>query len=250
MLSNVAFYKLIASAPSQLQLPLEYFYRLLFGQLENELPVATKLIKSGVRMIDIGANRGLYTYAFSSICQHIESFEPQSSCSQIIEDYACFFRKKNITVHKVALSDQSGEVKLNIPVLKGRFNQTLATGCATTREIDGEYESIKVKCARLDDYNFDNVSFIKIDVEGHEGSVIRGGEDTLRRERPIILVEIVQEHCQPRDINSVFSQITALGFQGKFLLNNQWVDLHQFDLTTHQIPDSKEYINNFFFFPL
>ena len=42
---------------------------------------------------------------------------------------------------------------------------------------------------KLDDYEYNNVDFIKIDVEGFENQVILGAKETLIRNKPIIIVE-------------------------------------------------------------
>jgi hypothetical protein len=42
---------------------------------------------------------------------------------------------------------------------------------------------------RLDEYDFHDVSVMKVDVEGMEAAVLRGAEQTIRRERPVIFAE-------------------------------------------------------------
>lgn len=44
--------------------------------------------------------------------------------------------------------------------------------------------------ARLDDLSIEKVSFIKIDVEGAEPSVFRGGKKLIARDKPVVLSEI------------------------------------------------------------
>ena len=41
----------------------------------------------------------------------------------------------------------------------------------------------------MDDYEYHNVDFIKIDVEGFENQVVLGAKETLIRNKPIIIVE-------------------------------------------------------------
>jgi FkbM family methyltransferase len=48
----------------------------------------------------------------------------------------------------------------------------------------------KVSIKRLDDLHLDNISLIKIDVEGYELEVFEGGRETIQRNRPVILIEI------------------------------------------------------------
>lgn len=48
----------------------------------------------------------------------------------------------------------------------------------------------KVNVRSLDSYNLDTVDFIKMDVEGYEPKVIMGGEKLIKRDWPVLCVEI------------------------------------------------------------
>ena len=56
----------------------------------------------------------------------------------------------------------------------------------------------------------------KIDVEGHEYSVIEGAEATLLASKPALLLEIEQRHIG-RPINEVFDKILSMGYHGFFI---------------------------------
>ena len=60
------------------------------------------------------------------------------------------------------------------------------------------------------------VSFIKVDVEGHELEVFKGGVEALRQHRPNLLVEIEQRHS-PVPIEETFGFIQEQGYTGYFL---------------------------------
>ncbi len=47
-----------------------------------------------------------------------------------------------------------------------------------------------IATATLDSLEIQNVSFIKIDVEGHEVDVVKGGLELLAREKPVVLAEV------------------------------------------------------------
>jgi hypothetical protein len=46
----------------------------------------------------------------------------------------------------------------------------------------------------IDSFGFSDVTVMKIDVEGFEVEVLRGAEQTIRGNRPVILVEIAIEN--------------------------------------------------------
>jgi FkbM family methyltransferase len=179
--------------PQFLQLPLEFNLRKFRKDLEPELLELERLIPSGGRAIDIGANNGLYTYKLSQICDYVEAFEPQPVCADIIAAYKRYFHR-NITVHECALSNFNGTASLHIPVLQGRLRRTLATGIASLNEQDKVCDNLSVPVRKLDDYQFSEVVFIKIDVEGHEKQVLNGAKETILREKQILLIEIEQRH--------------------------------------------------------
>ena len=48
---------------------------------------------------------------------------------------------------------------------------------------------LKIKTERLDDYSFDRVDLLKIDVEGFEHEVLKGAENTINKFKPRIIIE-------------------------------------------------------------
>ena len=136
--------------------------------------------------MDIGANHGLYSYALNRLGLSVEAFEPQPWCVRTIRAWA----GERVNVHQVGLSDVEGTLALRMPVVDG----TRFTGYATFGAVEGESEVIEVPVRRLDDFGFTAVSFVKVDVEGHEARVLRGGEQTIAACRPTLLVEIEQRH--------------------------------------------------------
>ena len=59
------------------------------------------------------------------------------------------------------------------------------------------FKSFNVETKKLDDFNFLNkISFIKIDVEGHETEVIKGSLNIINKHKPILLVEIEEKHTK------------------------------------------------------
>jgi FkbM family methyltransferase len=244
--------------PKYLQLPFDFELRKLKNDLENELLELGNLIPAGNRAIDIGANEGLYTYKLSQICDHVESFEPQPVCADIISAYANRVSKK-IIVHNCALSNFHGNSNLHIPVIHGRLRSSRATGLASLSEQEHECEKISVPVRTLDEYHFSDVTFIKIDVEGHERQVLEGAIETIIREKPILLVEIEQRHLNGSLITDIFGYVMSLGYKGSFLLNNAMQDISRFSYEEHQKPflsnimkgaESGLYINNFIFTPI
>jgi hypothetical protein len=95
--------------------------------------------------------------------------------------------------------------------------------------------------------------FVKIDVEGHELSVLKGGVRTLELHHPTILVECEARHRSDGDIRPVFNLLESFGYSGSFFCHCRRHPLAEFDPAFHQRldPNSDQlppgYVNNFAF---
>jgi FkbM family methyltransferase len=109
-------------------------------------------------------------------------------------------------VPKVA-SDRKGVVKLRIPrpAGRGRIHTTasIVWSFEEALEIDVEADTLD---NIVDEAGLDSIDFIKIDVEGAEGLVVKGAERTLRKARAL-LIEIWPENSW------VFGYLRSLKFE-------------------------------------
>jgi FkbM family methyltransferase len=211
-------------------------------KLEPEMGILEHLVAPDGVAVDVGANNGLYTYSLVSLCTHVHAFEPLPMCQEVIAAWG----HERVTLHRVALSDHQGELELRIPLIDG----VPSTGWATFGPLDCEHQNISVPVMPLDALDLDRVSFVKIDVEGHESSVIAGARATLERDRPVLLVEIEQDHIGERPIGSVFDSITEIGYDGYFISGDRFAALSEFDLERDQDHGAGgPYVNNFVFVP-
>ena len=216
------------------------------NQLDDEMFYVAKLMRGNGRFLDIGSNIGIWAYFMRNKFSKIDAYEP---ISEITER----FRSLNfdhINIHDVALSNNIGKLKFFIPL---DANGTKQTGLSSLEHRHGKCEERIVDVKTLDTYAFDDVKLIKVDVEGHEQSVILGAIETLRKCSPILVVEIEQRHLEC-DISDVFKTILELNYEGFFLVEGNLIKLTQFTYEKYQKPFlknvvSKEYINNFIFIP-
>ena len=157
---------------------------------------------------------------------------------------------KNIQVHDIALSNKNSVSSLMIPLVNGKEVHTEAK----LTNNPGQFIEKKVQCKTLDSLNFSDVDFVKIDVEGHELEVIQGSRKVLKKYKPILLVEIEQRHLE-HSFFDVVKYIENLGYNTYFFKNYNLQTIDKFDLETDQIKnienvDSRDYLNNFLFFPI
>jgi FkbM family methyltransferase len=221
---------------------------------ELELGLLQYLVPRDGVAVDIGANFGVYTRELARIAREVHAFEPSKSMANALRRTA----PSNVVVHEKALSDRAGEAALRTPQNADGPIYSLASlepNPAVTAE---PFVSVDVPLARLDSVLRENVSFVKIDVEGHELKVLEGAHGLLQRSKPIFLVEAEERHRR-HAVASVFEFFSSRGYSGFFMLDNDVCAAE--DFTAALLQDraslradgsrgaSRPYINNFFFFP-
>ncbi|HXA79884.1 MAG TPA: FkbM family methyltransferase [Opitutaceae bacterium] len=206
--------------------------------------------KPATMAIDIGAHKGGYAYWMTRAVGpqgRVIAFEPQPELAARLR--CSFQHRSNVTIENMGLSNQCGQLTLNVPGTgpsPGASFETTEVTADATRKITVEVSTLD---ARLTPPH-PRVSFIKCDVEGHELSVFMGAERTLREERPALLFECEQRHHGQRDIAEVFNYLGGLGYRGFFFLGNALRPLAEFNPAQHQNPQSPgSYCNNFAFLP-
>ena len=231
--------------PTRYQLALRYRYGIMANTLDDEMFYADTLLKRRRRFVDIGANIGIYTYYYSSRMKRVDSFEPLREVTNRIQSLSM----DSITIHDIALSNMKDELTLFIP--HDKYGQMIPSS-ASVEPRGGSFDKRDVKVSPLDDFEFDDVDLIKIDVEGHEANVLEGAVKTIESSKPIIIVEIEQRHIES-SIDSVIEKFSSLsGYDGYFLDNDSLVGVDSFSYSVHQKPYladvmDKRYKNNFIF---
>lgn len=147
-------------------------------------------IKHG-SFIDVGANFGKYSVIIGNKMENYEkiiSIEPESKNFKILIENLKLNNIKRVIPLKIACFSKNTKMKLYL-------SQDKDPGRHSLIKKGEEYEF--VKCLKLDkivlDYKIKEVSLIKIDVEGAEKEVLEGAFKTLKRDRPKIIFEALDE---------------------------------------------------------
>jgi len=233
--------------PESLKVPMKYFYSTILGHIELELKLLPWLIKPNDRTIDVGGNWGIYTYKMWRMGAYVDVFEPNPVCYRVLSAWA--MGKIRVKLHDVALSDRDGWATLNIPVDASGIEHDSSGSLEIVDFASVRNEQVAVRT--LDSYAFENIKFIKVDVEGHEFNVLRSAEKLLCIQRPSLLVEIEQRHCQ-HSIFEVFNLMDNWGYKGYYLNKGHLMPLLNFDIDRDQNIENLSakrgsYINNFLF---
>ncbi|MBF0175220.1 MAG: FkbM family methyltransferase [Magnetococcales bacterium] len=152
---------------------------------DEELILLLPFLKPGDHAIDAGANIGTHTIPFAKAVGSsgsVHAFEPQRSAFQMLCANAVLNGLINIHAHQAGLSDKSGEALVPLPdfIQGGNFANFYLENNAT-----GE----PVPVQTLDGCNLPRIRLIKMDVEGMEERVLRGGERLIQRDHPVLFVE-------------------------------------------------------------
>ena len=211
---------------------------------EKEIKIIPDLLVNCNRAIDIGANVGVWSYWLSRHAKKVESFEPNPKIFNVLKN----IKIKNVNTYNIALSNKSGSVDLLIPKgSKGFSNQGASL---SSIKVQGEHKSLSIQAKCLDEYNFLDVNFIKIDVEGHEHEVIEGAKETIKKCKPTMVIEMEEKHNKI-PIEDQISSVEKLGYQCYVLIKEKIIKIDEIDLHKfHRNPTNDEnYLFNFIFYP-
>lgn len=175
--------------PDSLNLITTYVLREQGDWFEDEIKFIRKLIEPGQKVIDIGANYGVYTLTLAKLVGEtgcIWAFEPSSTTAKHLEESITTNNISHVVLEKAALSNNNGIAKLSL-----NDNSELN---ALVHGYDGAGMVETVPVITLDEYmklnDLPSIDFIKLDAEGEETNIINGGVDFFSKHSPLIQYEI------------------------------------------------------------
>lgn len=135
---------------------------------------ALKHVRNFACAIDIGAHVGFWTREMAPYFGTVYAFEP------VKENFDCLFSNvaefANVKPFNKAVGSANGECEMRNPSPgnSGAWEWEFGTG---------------THVLALDDLNLSSIGLIKIDVQGAEGEVLEGAKETLKRCKPVVVVE-------------------------------------------------------------
>lgn len=135
------------------------------------IEIALGYVRNWRTAVDVGAHVGFHAKKFAALFGDVWAFEP------IPSNYRCLIHNApEVKAVMTALGDDRGDLSLSLvaPDNSGSWEK-------------GEGTTVPVM--RLDDYPLENVDLLKIDVQGMELEVLKGAEATVKRWKPLVIVE-------------------------------------------------------------
>lgn len=164
---------------------------------QNLLPRILPYVKGTV--IDVGAFIGDHTIAYARRANKVIAFEPNPNAYQCLD-----FNLKNYP--NVELRNQGlGEIPGKISLTDVPTNVGMVYASKSNKGID---------CITIDSLNLDRLDFIKIDAEGYEHNILKGAEETIKKYKPVMVLEI-NNHALMRNRtsnNDVYIYLMKLGY--------------------------------------
>ncbi len=169
----------------------------------------------GAVFLDVGANAGLMSLLACDVigsAGRVIAFEPNPAVAELLRENVRHNHASNVQVVEAAVSDSAGILSLYVSPYDNTGKSSVSQENARSKK------SVQVAAITLDSIvhqeALTRVDLIKIDVEGHEMSALKGARETLRVFHPTVIVEIIPAQlaacgAESEQISSFFE---SLGF--------------------------------------
>lgn len=191
---------------------------------EPEIRGLSQVVAPGDTVLDVGAALGMYTVPLAYLTGptgRVFSVDPQPRNFHVVRFLRRLTGVRGSTIRRIAFGPAEGESSIAVPVILGLpifGHGHIADGVVETSKhrivrTPTPVDTIDAWVARD---GIERLSFIKVDVEGFEPSVLEGARSTIDRDRPSLLLEIEDRRLVR------YGRITAEGFLADIL--TRWPD--------------------------
>jgi FkbM family methyltransferase len=142
--------------------------------------------------VDVGANVGQHLLFMSMHADVACGFEPWDPVLQRARKLLALNRVDNVSLFQIALGDANESRRFYPPSTANHGSGSFVKDWFNLNDVEGALLFLEVRKGDevLASSNIRNLGILKIDVEGSEASVLRGLRDTIRRDRPFVLMEV------------------------------------------------------------
>ena len=169
-------------------------------------------------VVDVGANIGAICIELATRFRDIEfyAFEPLNLAFSELQTNIALNNYTNIKAYNVALSDCDEILTGENPSPGHSFGHVALKHDINVLRDSVPSEFAEYPATTLDSFQFENISVLKIDVEGMEIYVLKGAIDTIKRCRPLIIFEAWGADWFKEERQKVIDFVLGLGYELDF----------------------------------
>jgi FkbM family methyltransferase len=151
-------------------------------------------IEKGEILLDIGTAEGLFPLTVVDACSHIYMVEPSTTFNTCLnKTFKNHFDK--VTVFNTAIGNEDGMITFNEDSLDGMVSD-VATSNSKQMSIHKVDTLFK---------NGEKITYLKADIEGFEAEMLKGAEQTIKRNKPKIAITTYHTQNDPKEIISIIT---------------------------------------------
>jgi FkbM family methyltransferase len=192
----------------------------LVGTAEPHLQRVIKdYVAAGDAVYDVGANIGYVSLSLAKRVGpkgRVHAFEPVPRNVDLLRKNIEINSLNNIQILELAASDKTGETVI-------RVQQNWSTASLVWHQHDPSATELVIKTVAIDELvdsgEVGHPGFVKIDVEGAEGLVLRGMRGTIAASRPVLFVE-----CSDAGRETTWDVLRELGYRCQSAITRKWLN--------------------------
>jgi FkbM family methyltransferase len=162
---------------------------------DEEKKIISKFIKRGDSVIDVGGNMGFFVLILNELVSNtgkMYSFEPSRILRDRLASTVQINNIKNVEIINLALGEKEGTTSLY-------YNPKQSGLSSIVSHEENGFLKEEIKITTLDKFSkqfSSKISFIKIDTEGYEPQVLRGAKELIKKDKPVIYIELGGSHLE------------------------------------------------------
>ncbi|MCC7086360.1 MAG: FkbM family methyltransferase [Pirellulales bacterium] len=180
---------------------------------EPEVKLLERFLQPGMTFIDGGANTGVFTLTAAHLVGptgHVVAFEPGATCFAALDQSIRLNCVNHVNLRQQAISDRCGRARFY-----HHHEQENSFSLGGASEVMYEEVSTTTLDTTFEELKLDRVDCVKLDVEGAEELVFRGGQKLLAQYRPLLLFEVNPEAAERLSLaaNGGCTALTELNYR-------------------------------------
>ncbi|MER6528316.1 FkbM family methyltransferase [Streptomyces sp. NPDC001508] len=195
-----------------------------FGYEPGSLATWSRLAANSTTIADVGAHVGYFSLiaALANPKAKVHSFEPVDMVHARLSVNLRSNNVQNVRLYQAGVSSEPGWADISV-----RFSGNLLSTGSTLEHAAADAQLKRIRLRALDEVFADaRLDLVKIDVEGHEMSVLRGARQVLKRDRPTVILEALVD----APLTPLLAEFEPLGY------DSHWITEHDGTLVPSYAP--------------